>query len=198
MRCHQSIQINCVHLKHKLSLIQFLEYFMNCASKYRSLPLVLASALALGGAGFCGKSHAAGSSTANLAVTATVLDSCLIVTTPVVFGNYSPGGPSNLLGTGTITATCTIGTTGTITLGQGTNPTASSTDAAPQRQMASGSSRLGYFLYQDASRTTIWGNTPATGESQSGTGLPGLPLTVYGSVTAGQNVPAGAYLDTVV
>ena len=64
--------------------------------------------------------------------------------------------------------------------------------------MAAGSGRLGYFLYQDTGRTTVWGNTAATGITQAGTGLLGTAINVYGSIPINQNVPVGIYLDTVV
>jgi spore coat protein U-like protein len=140
----------------------------------------------------------AGSSTNNLAVTATVLDACLIITTPVAFGNYSSSAATVTKATGTVALTCTLGTTGTVTLGQGSNAASGSTDTVPLRQMAAGSGRLGYFLYQDTGRTTVWGNTAPTGITQAGTGLLGTAINVYGSIPINQNVPVGIYLDTVV
>ena len=64
--------------------------------------------------------------------------------------------------------------------------------------MAFGANRLGYFIYKDAAHATVWGNTIATGVSQTFTGIDGTPLTVYGAITAAQNVPVGDYVDTVV
>ena len=64
--------------------------------------------------------------------------------------------------------------------------------------MASGLNRMAYFLYQDSGEATVWGNTQATGVAQTGTGNAGTTLTVYGDITAGQNVPVGSYADTVV
>lgn len=145
----------------------------------------------------CG-SASAGSSTNNLSVSATVLDACLIITTPLAFGNYSSSSATVTKGTGTVAVTCTLGTTGTVTLGQGANAATGSTDTVPLRQMAAGSGRLGYFLYQDNARSTVWGNTSATGVAQAGTGLLGTAITVYGSIPISQNVPVGIYLDTVI
>ena len=65
-------------------------------------------------------------------------------------------------------------------------------------QMAFGANRLGYFIYKDPAHATVWGNTIATGVAQTFTGIDGTPLTVYGAITAAQNVPVGAYVDTVV
>jgi spore coat protein U-like protein len=64
--------------------------------------------------------------------------------------------------------------------------------------MGSAGNMLGYFLYQNVGRTTVWGNTVGTAPSSvAGTGAP-QNFTVYGAVTGGQNVPTGSYTDTVV
>ncbi len=165
----------------------------------RVLSLALASALAFGGAVSSVSSYA-GTATDNLSVTATVSANCTISTAAVAFGAYDPivtNASTALNGTGTVTVTCTNGSTGTITLAQGANADTGSTDAAPLRRMASGTNRLSYSLYQESARTTVWGNTALTGIARTGTGAADA-VTVYGSVAAGQNVPAGSYADTVV
>jgi spore coat protein U domain-containing protein, fimbrial subunit CupE1/2/3/6 len=143
----------------------------------------------------------AGTATSNLSVTATVSANCTISTAPVAFGPYDPivtNATNPLDGTGTVTVTCTNGSAATITLGQGTNPASGSTDAAPLRQMKdAGTDVLAYTLYQDTGRTTVWGNTAGTGVADTGNGT-AQAVTVYGAVTAGQNVPAGSYSDTVI
>lgn len=163
----------------------------------RLLGLTAASALFLAASS---TTHA-GTATSNLSVTATVTANCSISTAPVAFGSYDPvsaNATSPLNGSGTITVTCTSGDAAKITLGQGSNPGTGSTDAAPVRQMKdTGTDVLAYALYQDSGRTTVWGNTAATGVAQTGTGS-AQNVTVYGAVTAGQNVPAGSYSDTVV
>jgi spore coat protein U-like protein len=142
----------------------------------------------------------AATATANLSVTADVSANCTISTSAVAFGAYDPvsanaSTPRN--GTGTVTVTCTSGASATITLDQGSNANTGSTDAVPLRRMASGGSRLSYFLYQEAGHTTVWGNTAGTGVAHTGTGTASA-ITVYGQITQGQNVPAGSYADTVV
>ena len=163
----------------------------------RLLGLTAASALFLAAS----PATRAGTATSNLSVTATVSANCTISTAPVAFGAYDPvsaNASSALDGTGTITVTCTTGSTGTITLGQGSNPATGSTDAAPLRQMKdAGTDVLAYTLYQDSGRTTAWGNTAGTGVAQVGTGAV-QNVTVYGAVAAAQNVPAGSYSDTVL
>ena len=164
----------------------------------RVIRMALATALAVGGA--TGVNSYAGTSTANLSVTATVSANCTISTGAVAFGAYDPivtNASSALDGAGSVSVTCTTGSAPVITLGQGANSGSGSTDAAPVRRMLSGSSYLSYALYSDAGRSTVWGNTAGTGVSRTGTGAADA-LTVYGRVTAGQNVPSGNYSDTVV
>jgi spore coat protein U-like protein len=162
--------------------------------------LVIASAIAAS-APFLGPMEAsAATNTADLDVSAEVSANCTISTIALAFGSYDPvvaHASAALDGQGTVTVTCTNGSTTVITLGQGLNADAASTDASPVRQMVSGANQLSYALYSDSSRTTPWGNTSETGVSHVGSGA-STNLTVYGSVSGGQNVPAGSYSDTVV
>jgi spore coat protein U-like protein len=137
---------------------------------------------------------------ANLSVTASVTANCTITTTAVAFGPYDPittNASTALDGSGSVSITCTSGASATVTLGQGSNADTGSTDAVPVRRLTDGSHFLSYTLYQDTNRTTAWGNTSGTGVASTGTGA-AVSLPVYGSVSSGQNVPAGSYTDTVV
>lgn len=152
-------------------------------------------ALGAGGAAF------AGTQQSNLSVSATVVDNCAISTTPVAFGNYDPivaNAASAQDGQGTVTVTCTDGTSPAITLGQGSNPDTGSTAAAPLRRMAGGSDFLAYFLYSDASHTQVWGDDATVDVDSTGDGA-SHEHNIYGQISAGQNsANAGAYSDTVV
>jgi spore coat protein U-like protein len=151
--------------------------------------LVLAAAPAL-----------AGSATSSFTVSATVLTNCTISTVGIVFGNYDPTSSTPLDGTGSVVVTCTAGTSGKILMGQGANPATGSTDAAALRQMAGlvlTSQRLRYDLYQDASRSTSWGNTTATGEAYTASTILPVTVTIYGRVPINQNAEANVYNDTV-
>ncbi len=142
----------------------------------------------------------AGTATSNLSVTATVTASCSINAGALAL-NYDPvvaNQSTASTSTATLTVACTSGSASTITLGQGTNAATGSTDAAPQRRALNGTANyLNYGLYSDAAYQTLWGNTSATGAAYTGTGTTGT-VTVYASIPAAQNVPAGAYSDTVV
>lgn len=157
---------------------------------------VAISVLALGVSG----AAVAATATANLTVGATVVNNCTIGTSDLTFGNYDPivtNASASLDNTGTVTITCTSGAVAAITLGQGANADPSSTDAAPLRRMTDSVNFLSYSLFSDAGRSVVWGNTTAVDVETTGTGAADAH-TVYGRVTAGQNVPAGGYSDTVV
>ncbi|GMU01978.1 hypothetical protein KH5H1_60980 [Corallococcus caeni] len=158
-------------------------------------------ALTLAGVVALSSPAVAATATSNLDVSASVAANCLISTAAVAFGAYDPvsaNASTALTGTGSVSVTCTSGSGATITLGQGDNADAASTDAAPLRRMSDGAANvLSYGLYQDAGRTTEWGNTAGTGVAHLGTGS-ATSITVYGSIPAGQSVPVGAYADTVL
>ncbi len=140
----------------------------------------------------------AASATANLPVSVQVASNCTISATAVAFPNYDPvltnaSSPDDS-SAGAVTVTCTRGTSATIGLGLGTNPSGN------QRRMKDGANNtINYELYQDASRTTVWGNAGGTWYAP-----PAAPnkdprtFQVYGRIAAGQDVPAGTYNDTVV
>jgi spore coat protein U-like protein len=166
-----------------------------------SVRLTLLATTMVLGAGTASNSLAA-TQTSTLNVTATITNVCAISTTNgVAFGAYDPvtaNATTPLTATGTLSVTCTSGATEpVITLGVGNNANVAGSAAAPQRQMISAGSLLPYFLYQDAGFSVVWGNTAGSGEGYTGTGTAST-LTVYGSIPAGQNVPAGSYADSVV
>jgi spore coat protein U-like protein len=142
----------------------------------------------------------AATSTSNMAVSALIVDVCTVVAGPLNFLTYSTTAATPTDATATLTATCTLLTPYTLTLGQGSHAAAGSTDTTPLRQMQNtllSLDVLGYLLHQDAAHTTVWGNTQATGQGSTGAGLPQL-FTVYGRIPAGQNKPPAVYTDVVV
>ena len=143
----------------------------------------------------------ADTNTATLSVSATVVGSCSIAAGPLTFGNYDPTGVQSatpLDGTASITVQCLNSLSADVTLGQGANADAGSTDASPLRRLSNGSGDyLSYDLYSDSSRTVAWGNTVGSAVGHVGTGLPVI-ITVYGRLQAGQTGPTGVYTDTVV
>ncbi len=139
----------------------------------------------------------AGAATSNLTVSSNVVDNCTISTAAISFGDYDALSADPLDQTGSVTITCTTGAAATIKLGQGSNATGGSTDSAPQRRLTNNGNYLEYQIYQDGARSTVWGNTAGSGVSDTGNGAAQVK-TVYGRIPSGQNVPTGAYSDTVV
>jgi spore coat protein U domain-containing protein, fimbrial subunit CupE1/2/3/6 len=134
--------------------------------------------------------------TANLSVSTSVSKNCSITTTPVAFGAYDPvvaNVTTPLDAAGAVIVTCTKGAGTRIDLNAGANASGSI------RRMAGGGDFLTYELYQDTTRTTVWGS--GSGAGQTITGAPSKAprtFTVFGRIPAGQDVVAGAYADTVV
>jgi len=155
----------------------------------------LASILVLGFAPLA----SAGSNNADLNVSASVADSCLISTTPLAFGTYDTIGGAELdSSSGKVTITCTQGAVATVTLGQGENADTNSSDDAPLRRLKSGSNYLSYSLFQDAQHQNVWGNTSETGQGHTASDNHAFDMTVFGAVLEGQSVPRGTYQDTVI
>jgi spore coat protein U-like protein len=156
------------------------------------------SSLAVAGSFFL----AAPASAEPLEVSAQVTSNCVIVTAPVAFGAYDPltlNATDPLDAAGSVTVSCTAGSTAHILLDDGLSPEVGSTDAAPARQMdnATGADFLTYDLYTDSGRLDPWGNTTLTGVDHLGTGATSGAIAVYGRVPGAQNVGAGNYTDTV-
>ncbi|HEX4842927.1 MAG TPA: spore coat U domain-containing protein [Limnobacter sp.] len=152
-----------------------------------SLQVTRATLLALIGLG-AGAAHAA-TATGTIAVSATVLSSCLLATTPMVFGNYNP--TTQATATATLTVTCSNGIAYSVAINGG----ASGGDTTTRLMAGPSSDTLGYKVWQNAGFTTNWDNTGST-VAGTGSGLP-QALTVYGTVAAGQSVAPGAYTDTL-
>jgi spore coat protein U-like protein len=116
------------------------------------------------------------------------------VMTDVAFGTYDPVGSGNLDANGMMRVRCSP-PSATVTvkldtgLGGGYQP----------RYLQSGSDRLAYNLYLDASRTTVWGDgTSGTDYHTVNTSNNWVWVPVYGRTPLGQIVSAGNYSDTVV
>ena len=83
-------------------------------------------------------------------------------------------------------------------MSQGGNQSATSTAAAPLRQMASGTNRIRYDLYQDTLHAVTWGDVlTATDMDYTSTGMAAQTFNIYGRMPAGQDAVTGSYTDTV-
>ncbi|HEY1550468.1 MAG TPA: spore coat U domain-containing protein [Kofleriaceae bacterium] len=148
----------------------------------------------------CGLGAAAdaGTTTGTMTVTASVASSCSVTAGTLAFGAYNTVTGTAVNGSTTLSLSCTKGSTATITLGQGSQPATGSTDIIPLRQMANGTSRLGYSIFQDPTRLIIWGNTAITGVTYLSLTAAATNVNVYGTITASQDVPGGSYTDSVL
>lgn len=143
-----------------------------------------------------------GTATSDINVSATVISSCSISTTPLAFGDYDPlvtHATTDLDATATVTTTCSNGGgIKYIRLGQGANATTGSTNLNPERRLKnSGNGYINYNIYLDSERILIWGDDISsslpvfvTGSAQN--------TTIYGRIPAGQAADATTYSDTVV
>lgn len=125
--------------------------------------------------------------TGTLNVTANVVNMARITSVgDISFGDYDPTDtttPSDASGSVTVRATKALGYT--IYIGN-------------DRTMSDGSgNNLSYELYSDSARTSAWGSDLAGGESTTSAGNSPLSHTIYGRISAGQDVPAGSFSDTV-
>jgi spore coat protein U-like protein len=127
----------------------------------------------------------------SLAGAARAATSCSIdATGAVAFGPYDWTAVAPTDSTGTITYTCDG--PALVVLSQGSSGTYTA------RTMISGANQLTYNLYTDAARSQIWGDFSGGTTLRLVAAGTRVPITVYGRLPAGQNVPSGSYSDTLM
>jgi len=139
---------------------------------------------------------AAASAMTSFQVSATVISTCTVSATDLVFGNYSPVATTDTDSASTVTVQCTNLTPYAIGLGAGGGSGAT----VAERRMTKDAQTLTYSLYQDLARNTVWGDDFDVGGnavSAVGDGL-SQSHTLYGRIPKGQNVNIGTYTDTVL
>jgi spore coat protein U-like protein len=132
--------------------------------------------------------------TSTMPVKIIIQNACNVSTAPTLL-DFGTQGPlvANVDSTATITLTCTTGATYNVGL-DGGGAGAANINA---RRMINGTNTVGYQLYRDTGRTTVWGNTVGT-DTQPGTGNgTAQTLTVFGRVPPQTTPPAATYNDTV-
>ncbi len=123
-----------------------------------------------------------------------VMAACTISASGVNFGGYNVFSNTPLDASGTVTFQCSpIAVNVQVQLSRGGAPSFS------PRQMRQGGTTLDYNLYLDVARTIIWGDGTAGTQVYSALvgALVDIVVPVYGRVPVRQNVPAGAYTDTI-
>jgi spore coat protein U-like protein len=121
---------------------------------------------------------------------------CSITTTPVAFGTYDVFSSVPTDTTGSVSFTCDGSATNIfITLSRGVGSGANFN----RRRLTGPSDTLDYNLYLDAARTTVWGEggSTSTYTNASPPNSTAIVVTIYGRISAGQDVRAGTYTDTV-
>jgi spore coat protein U-like protein len=139
--------------------------------------------------------------TADVAVSATVVASCSITALPVAFGDYDALSSTPNDATGSVDVSCSTGSSPKIWLGPGLNELGGPSAAAPVRRMQKGATGnyLGYQLYQETGRTNIWGGTDGSSPAAAtAADLDPATSTIFGRVPINQASTIGAYTDTVV
>lgn len=119
---------------------------------------------------------------------------CIISTTAVSFGTYDVFSPTPRDSTGSVVYRCGTDANITISLDRGGAPSFN------PRRMLKGTEALDYNLYQDAARTTIWGDGTGGTQAYFSANPPNnkdVTVTIHGRIPAGQDVGAGAYTNTV-
>jgi spore coat protein U-like protein len=111
--------------------------------------------------------------------------SCSVEVGRLDFGSYDPRSPTPTDFTAVIRYRCT-----------GASPTIALVAPAGERVMRGANGALRYGLYLDAARTRPWGDGTA-GTSVASFGQQAGTAIVHGRIYARQNVPAGAYADTI-
>jgi spore coat protein U-like protein len=131
---------------------------------------------------------------APMPVSAVVSPNCRVTLTPLSFGAYDPLGVNSgnsLDATTRMLLLCTRGSRATINLDRGKN-------GAGDRRLSSGDARLAYEIFQDPSRTRVWGNgAEAYSLEVTANGLVPREVTVFGRIPPGQAVPSGIYSDVI-
>ena len=157
-----------------------------CSGLTLGAGLLLAMAIATSGPAV------AATATGSMDISATVVATCVVSTTPMAFGDYTG---LQAVSTATVSITCTNTTPYNVGLGVGLGAGATVTTRAMTGPAAA---VLNYSLTSDAAHAVNWGTTVAT-DTIAGTGNGvAQPLTVYGLVAAGQFVAPGVFTDTVV
>lgn len=117
----------------------------------------------------------------------------------VDFGTYLPLTGGNLTPTSPFRVRCTPNSRGQVLISAGTAPAS----FTPRTLKGPGGATLPYNLFLDATYTAIWGDgtggsaVPPAYTTGPGGGNTFFNGTIYALLPAGEDVPAGTYIDTV-
>ena len=121
---------------------------------------------------------------------------CTIAAAPVLFGTYDVFTPAALDSVGNVVLNCTGNARNVmITINSGQGGT-----FALRKMFLNAAEWLGYNLYRNAARSIVWGDGTGGTSAITAPFVPNnsdIPVPVYGRVTPGQDVRAGAYGDNL-
>lgn len=131
--------------------------------------------------------HAA-TATGTIAISATVIATCVVGSGAIAFGNYAG---SELSGTTALSVTCTNGTGYSVLIDAGS----SGGDTTTRLMTGPGTDKLQYKVWQDSGHSVNWNDTDSV-VTGTGNGLV-QTINVYATVPSSQTIEAGAYTDTL-
>jgi spore coat protein U-like protein len=162
----------------------------HCRIRRRGALLLAGATFAVSLAGAL-PAFAATSPGATMAVSSTVVATCLNTVTAMTFPAYTGVVEAS---TATVSITCTNTTPYNVSLDAGASTGATT---ATRAMTGPGGALLHYVLTSDAAYAVNWGMIVATDTIAGiGTGA-AQPITIYGQEAAGQYVAPGTYNDTV-
>ena len=150
--------------------------------------------LAVTAAALCATRASAASTNGNLTLQATVSDACSVTDAALTFGAVNPTAGVIIPMTTNISVNCTLGTTFSVGLGDGSNATGGN------RRLRRGATTdyLTYELFRDLTMTSRFGDTGSSDRVAGlGLGIAATPVIVYGKIPAGQTATSGSYSDSV-
>jgi spore coat protein U-like protein len=122
--------------------------------------------------------------------------SCTISVVSVAFGTYNVFTVPPADSAGSVTFRCNSAAANiSVTLSKGASSTFT------PRTMTQVGEALGYNLYLDAARTSVWGDGTGGTSTYTDANPPNnqnVTVPIYGRIPAGQDVCAGLYSDTVL
>ena len=129
---------------------------------------------------------------------------CSLSTGSVVFGSYDVFSPGSLDTSATLVTTCSrSGGPQNVTVEIGIGPGVNGGNTANRKMKTMGGDLLGYNLFKDAGKTSVWGQVSGLDTFRQTLSVPNkssaqLTATIFGRIPAGQDVSTGVYSDSVV
>ena len=138
-----------------------------------------------------------------LSFAASGITTCSLSIGNVVFGNYDVFNPNSLDTSTSVVITCNrFGGPQNVTVEIGIDPGSYGGSTSSRKMRTIGGDLLGYNLFKDAGRTAVWGQVSGLDTLKQSLSVPNnssaqTTATIFGRISAGQNVSVGDYNDSV-